>query len=126
MPPQIDQRPYARNSKNSSKQGPVDSPPPKAIVSDQEILKRGCPKAPRKEPPTNRKRRISRPTSFLVIPDDRDDHREDDEDEPMAQPRQLFPAPPPVADIPRPTARRMRARIQLPPSPSFVPNKKKA
>lgn len=113
MPPQIDRRPFVRN-KNSK--GPVESPPPKSIVSDQEILRRGCPGAPKKEPPSGSRKRY-RPTGFVVIDDD--ERNDDARVEPLV-PRQLFPVS--VEGLPKPTARRALPR-QLPsPSRPMTPN----
>lgn len=98
MPPQIDRRPFARHANS---EGPVESPPPKAVISDQEIVRRGCPGAPKKEPPSGSRKRY-RPTSFVVIDDD---ERDDEARVEALLPRQLFPLS--VDGLPKPTARRV-------------------
>jgi hypothetical protein len=114
MPPQIDRRPFVRNANSK---GPVESPPPKAIISDQDIVRRGCPGAPKKEPPSGSRKRY-RPCGFVVIDDD---ERDDDEHVEAPRPRQLFP--PSVEGLPKPTARRVH-HFQLPsPSQPMSPNK---
>ena len=115
MPPQIDQRPYARNK---CSKGPIESPPPTSVISDQEILRRGCPGAPKKDPPTGSRKRY-RPTEFVVIDDD-DDGRDDNEEPKPLFPRMLFPVD--VEGLPRPTATRLRPR-GAPPCLPFSPVK---
>lgn len=103
MPPQIDQRPYARNK---SANGLVESPPPKSVISDQEILRRGCPGAPKKEAVPEKRKRY-RSTGFAVIDDHDDDPGRDDDDDPKPLfPRMIFPVD--VEGLPRPTPRRLK------------------
>jgi hypothetical protein len=117
MAPQIDRRPFVRN-KNSK--GPVESPPPKSVISDLEILRRGCPGAPKKLPLSESRKRY-RSTSFVVIDDD---ERDDDARVESLVPRQLFPVS--VEGLPKPTARRALPRQVPSPSRPMSPDEKMA
>ena len=115
MPPQIDRRPFVRSANSK---GPVESPPPIAVISDHDIVRRGCPGAPKKEPPSGSRKRY-RPSVFLAIGDD---EKDDDEQAESPLPRQLFPHS--VDGLPKPTAIRVHHPLSVSPTPSMSPNKK--
>jgi hypothetical protein len=109
MTPSIDRNPYARKRMAAS----YGSPPPAKIVTEEQIIQRGCPGAPRKTESISRKRvRQRSPNTYIVMNmmgEDVDDDDDDGREEPVRMlPRHMFPpsSPTHVQDVPRPTPRR--------------------
>eukprot|EP00545_Synedropsis_sp_CCMP1620_P014864 CAMPEP_0119010070 /NCGR_PEP_ID=MMETSP1176-20130426/4774_1 /TAXON_ID=265551 /ORGANISM="Synedropsis recta cf, Strain CCMP1620" /LENGTH=134 /DNA_ID=CAMNT_0006962675 /DNA_START=76 /DNA_END=480 /DNA_ORIENTATION=- len=118
MAPHIDLRPYVRKRMAAN----AESPPPAEIVTEEQILQRGCPGAPRKQEPTSRKRSRHGEPHICLIMSMMGDKGVDRDGPVRMQPRQLFPASPThVQDVPRPTPRRALPSRGYPPQNQSAP-----